>query len=87
MLPGELRSHMDLTQAELAERLGVVQSSVAKAEGAANPRVGTLRSLVEGLGGEMAIVVQLPGEEPIRLELRTDMPRSSARPRRRAMAG
>ena len=47
----------------------MVQSAVAKYESAGNPKVGTLRSVVEGLGGEMTIVVRLPGEEPIRLQL------------------
>ena len=83
---GELRDLVNLTQAQLAGRLNVVQSAVAKYESAGNPKVGTLRSVVEGLGGELSIVVRLPGEDPIRLELRADDGDALPR-RRRATAG
>ena len=79
MILAELRDLANLTQAELAERLDVVQSAVAKFEGTRNPTLGRLRKVVAGMGGEMAIVVRLPGEEPIRLDFRN----GPARPRRK----
>ena len=65
----ELRDHLKVTQAELARRLDVVQSAVSKYELTPNPRVGTVQSVVEQLGGRMTVVVDLPGEEPVCLDV------------------
>ena len=79
----ELRRELNLTQCELAERLNVVQSAIARYERNANPKVGTLRTVVESLGGELEVVVRLPGRRPARLELDVeDRPNSRPPPAR-----
>lgn len=51
----ELRNHNFLTQAELAKRAGVGQSTIAKIEqGDSRPRHKTARALAEALGVQPA---------------------------------
>ncbi len=48
------REHLLLTQAELAERMGVSQPSLAKLESpAANPRKSTLKKVADAMGIEL----------------------------------
>ena len=53
----ELRERAGLTQAQLAERIGVGQRQVSKIEHGDldNTKVGTIRSYLEAVGGELAI--------------------------------
>ena len=66
---GELRRILELTQEELAERIGADQSRVSRVEGGADMRLSTLRDYVEGLGGQVRVMVDLPGQEPIPLAI------------------
>ncbi len=56
----ELRKLLDAKQTELAERLGVGQEGISRLERRSDMRLSTLRSYVEGLGGELEIVAKLP---------------------------
>ena len=59
-----LREARGLTQTELAERLGVEQSSVSKAERREDTLVSTLGRFVDAMGGEISIRVSFPdGQE------------------------
>ncbi|WP_243743462.1 helix-turn-helix domain-containing protein [Brevibacterium luteolum] len=53
----ELREQAGLTQAQLAERIGVGQRQVSKIERGDldNAKVGTIRSYLEAIGGGLAI--------------------------------
>lgn len=53
----ELREQAGLTQAQLAERIGVGQRQVSKIERGDlnNAKVGTIRSYVEAVGGELTL--------------------------------
>lgn len=53
----ELREQAGLTQAQLAERIGVGQRQVSKIEHGDldNTKIGTIRSYLEAVGGELAI--------------------------------
>lgn len=53
----ELREQAGLTQAELAERIGVGQRQVSKIEHGAldNAKVGTIRRYLEAVGGDLSI--------------------------------
>ena len=50
----ELRRALDLTQEELARRLKVRQPALAKIESRADMYVGTLKSVIEAMGGTLA---------------------------------
>lgn len=53
----ELREQAGLTQAQLAERIGVGQRQVSKIEQGDldSAKVGTIRSYLEAVGGELAL--------------------------------
>lgn len=53
----ELREQAGLTQAELASRIGVGQRQVSKIEHGdlENSKIGTIRSYLNAVGGELAI--------------------------------
>ena len=59
-----LRRSQNLTQAELADLLGVTQERVSGFErgGVARAQIGTLRRYVEALGGRLRIDIDLDGD-------------------------
>ncbi len=63
-----LRKKLNLTQGEMAERLGVKQPSISKLEnGDRRLTLETLSDIITALGGEWEINVKLPGTKVMRL--------------------
>ncbi len=59
----ELRRKLDLTQAIVADRLGVTQENVSQIErGEADVRLSTLSRYVEALGGRLEVRAAFPEE-------------------------
>lgn len=88
----ELRKAKELTQAQLAETLGIQQATVAKYERQSDLLLSTLTSYVRAMGGNLKLTVEFPGTAPVVLERLgdTDEPRRrrrAARDERRAEAG
>ena len=74
----ELRRKLDLTQAIVADRLGVTQENISQIEcGEADVRLSTLSRYVEALGGHLEVLAAFP-EETVALTVGT-----TARMRRR----
>lgn len=65
---GELRRALSVTQTDLAELMKVGQESISRLERRADPRISTLRSYVEALGGRLTIGVEFPGIGTITLK-------------------
>ena len=65
----ELRRALELTQFELAQRLGIDQPRVSRVETEADMRLSTLRAYVEALGGQLRMYAEIPGQEPLPLAL------------------
>jgi transcriptional regulator with XRE-family HTH domain len=59
------RAELDITQAQLAERMGKKQPAIARFEAgnAENPTLGFLQDLAEALGMELVVSLQ-PRKEP-----------------------
>ena len=67
-----IRRAADLTQAELAEVLGVGQAAVAKMERRPDLLLSTLRAYLQGLGGHARLIVEFDdGDRQIELDLDT----------------
>ena len=64
----ELRKARELTQVQLARTLGVQQATVAKYERQSDLLLSTLRSYVRAMGGNLKLMVEFPGKEPVSLE-------------------
>lgn len=64
----ELRKAKDLTQAQVAEVLGIRQASVAQMERRSDLLLSTLRSYVEAMGGKLSLMVEFPHQVPVSLD-------------------
>jgi DNA-binding XRE family transcriptional regulator len=61
----ELRHAHKLTQARLAETLGIGQDQISRLEKRSDLLITTLRSYVEALGGRLTLVVEFPEHKPV----------------------
>lgn len=80
----DLRRAKDLTQAQLAESLGIRQATVAQLEKRSDLMISTLRTYVEAMGGRLRLTVEFPDKAPVSLEGLGDT--DEPRPRRYAPA-
>ena len=60
MLLAEIRKEAGLTQADLAEALGIKQPSLSKLEAQDDMQISTLRRIIKALGGELELVAKMP---------------------------
>lgn len=60
LMLAELREAQDLTQAQLAERLGIDQGAVSKLERRADMYLSTLRNVIQGMGGQLELTALFP---------------------------
>jgi ribosome-binding protein aMBF1 (putative translation factor) len=64
----DLREVQGLSQAELANRLGIQQAAVSKVERRQDLHLDTLSAIVKALGGTLEMKVRFPGGEvPLRM--------------------
>ena len=63
----ELRRARALSQARLAETLGMTQPEISKIEHRTDLYLSTLRSYVEAMGGELEIIVRFPDGSAVRV--------------------
>lgn len=61
----ELRRLRKLTQARLSRKLKIGQEGVSRIEKRTDLYLSTLRSYVEGVGGKLSLVVELPDRPPV----------------------
>jgi transcriptional regulator with XRE-family HTH domain len=60
----ELRRRRNLTQARLAKKLKIGQEGVSRIERRKDISISTLLSYIDGIGGKLSFVVELPGQPP-----------------------
>ena len=80
----ELRKAMGTTQAQLANKLGKPQATISRMEAQSDMLMSTLGQVIEGLGGRVSIVAELPGRAPIRLSGLGDLAPAATSQRRTA---
>jgi DNA-binding XRE family transcriptional regulator len=61
MLLAEVRRAVGLTQEELATSLGIKQPTLSRLESQSDMQISTLRCLIQALGGQLEIIVHMPG--------------------------
>ncbi len=61
----ELRRLRKLTQARLSKKLKIGQEGVSRIEKRSDLYLSTLRSYVEGVGGELTLMVKFPDQPPV----------------------
>lgn len=61
MVLAEIRRESNMTQTELAQAMGVSQPALSKLESQDDMQISTLRRIIHALGGELEMVVKMPG--------------------------
>ena len=61
----ELRRLRKLTQARLSKKLKIGQEGVSRIEKRSDLYLSTLRSYVEGVGGELTLIARFPDRPPV----------------------
>ncbi len=56
----ELREAQDLTQVQLAEKLGIDQGAVSKIERRTDMYLSTLRNVIQAMGGQLELTARFP---------------------------
>ena len=70
MTLAELRKGRKISQAAVAEALGVGQMQISRLEQRKDPRLSTMQRTVAALGGRLTMVVTFPDQEPVVLVTR-----------------
>lgn len=65
----DLRAVQHLTQARLAELLGIEQDSVSRIERRADMLLSTMNSYVEAMGGKLSLIAEFPNRRPYTVKL------------------
>lgn len=61
----DLRKARALTQARMAEELGITQDGVSRLEKRSDLLLSTLRKTVEAMGGRLSLVAEFPDRAPV----------------------
>lgn len=61
MLLAEIRKEAGFTQKEIAQTIGIKQPSLSKLESQDDIQISTLQRLIQALGGELEMIVHMPG--------------------------
>ncbi|MEL7524228.1 MAG: XRE family transcriptional regulator [Pseudomonadota bacterium] len=64
----DMRKAQDLTQVDIAKKLGISQDNVSRLEKRSDVLLSTLRGYVEAMGGKLTLVVEFPGRGPVLLD-------------------
>jgi len=65
MTLAELRKQRKLSQAKMAESLGIGQMQISRLEQRKDPRLSTMQRTVEAMGGSLTMIVTFPDQEPV----------------------
>ena len=63
----DLRRALALTQAKMAEELGIGQDGISRLEKRSDLLISTLRGYVEAMGGKLRLVAEFPDRQPVML--------------------
>ncbi|HEY7424198.1 MAG TPA: XRE family transcriptional regulator [Gemmataceae bacterium] len=83
----DLRKSKEMTQEEVAERLGGRQVYVSRLERRSDMKLSTLRDYVKAIGGRLQLVVTFPKGEAVRLKDIGDDTAGNAVARRKGARG
>lgn len=64
----ELRKARELTQEHLAKELKVRQENISRLEKRSDLMLSTLTNYISAIGGELKLIVEIPGHKPIQLK-------------------
>jgi transcriptional regulator with XRE-family HTH domain len=65
MTLAELRKARKISQATVAEALGIGQMQISRLEKRKDPRLSTMARTVAAMGGHLTMIATFPGQEPV----------------------
>lgn len=65
MTLGELRKGRKMSQAKMAEALGIGQMQISRLEQRKDPRLSTMQKTVAAMGGYLTMIATFPDQEPV----------------------
>ena len=81
MTMAELRKTRKVSQAAMAEVLGIGQEQISRLERRRDLRLSTIERTIHALGGELKIIATFPNQEPIVIVPSVGSPRSVRAPK------
>jgi transcriptional regulator with XRE-family HTH domain len=65
MTLAEMRKGRKISQARIAEALGIGQMQISRLERRKDPRLSTMQRTVAAMGGQLTLVATFPDQEPV----------------------
>jgi transcriptional regulator with XRE-family HTH domain len=65
MTLGEMRKGRKISQAKMAEALGIGQMQISRLERRRDPRLSTMQRTVAAMGGHLTMIATFPDQEPV----------------------
>jgi DNA-binding XRE family transcriptional regulator len=65
MTLSELRKGRKISQAKMAEALGIGQMQISRLEKRKDPRLSTMQRTVAAMGGHLTLIATFPDQEPV----------------------
>lgn len=65
MTLAEIRKGRKISQAKMAEVLGIGQMQISRLERRVDPRLSTIQRTVAAMGGQLTIIASFPDQEPV----------------------
>jgi len=65
MTLGEMRKGRKISQAKMAEALGIGQMQISRLERRKDPRLSTMQRTVAAMGGHLTLIATFPDQEPV----------------------
>ena len=86
MTLSEIRKGRKISQAKMAEALGIGQMQISRLEKRKDPRLSTMQRTIAAMGGHLTMIATFPDQEPVVLLTSqfTEIPATSPKKKRRA---
>lgn len=65
MTIGEIRKGRKISQARMAEVLGIGQMQISRLERRSDPKLSTIQRTVAAMGGHLTMIATFPDQEPV----------------------
>lgn len=82
----EMRRERRISQAKIAQNLGIGQMQISRLEKRKDPRLSTIQRTVAAMGGHLTLIATFPDQEPLVLVTPEFEAKSAAKARKKRLA-
>ena len=79
----EIRKGRKISQAMMAEVLGIGQMQISRLEKRKDPRLSTMQRTIAAMGGQLTMIATFPDQEPVVLVISQLMGKPAASPKKK----